>query len=219
MAREPRVRLDRERVAAEGLFVALDRRREAVAVALSGEVPLELRDEQAPVREDQDAERPCRLDEARGRDRLSGGGRVAEAVAARRAGVGAAEARLLVLLLVQHVLRRVLLGLGFLLDSLDDGAVAVRRLLVRGDQLREHSGERVDLMASQLGARGEVRLRLGEYALEPEHQAPLDLPGGGGLAPAALDLGDGVVERAPAGRAGRKRDARVLALPEEGLAR
>ncbi len=60
---------------------------EAVAVALRREVARELGDEQAAVREDQDAERAGRLDEAGGGDRLARRGRVAEAVAAARAGI------------------------------------------------------------------------------------------------------------------------------------
>ena len=87
VSREPRVRLDRERVAADRLLPFGDRGRHAVAVALGLQLAVELRDEQAAVREDQHAERARRLDEAGGRDRLAGGGRVAEAVAALRARV------------------------------------------------------------------------------------------------------------------------------------
>ena len=60
---------------------------EAVAVALGRQLAVELRDEQAAVREDQDAQRAGGLDEAGGRDRLARRGRMAEAVAARRAGI------------------------------------------------------------------------------------------------------------------------------------
>ena len=52
-----------------------------VAVALRREVAVELGDEQAAVREDQDAERARCLDEAGGGDRLAGRGRMAEAEA------------------------------------------------------------------------------------------------------------------------------------------
>jgi hypothetical protein len=84
---EPRVRLDRERRLVRRLPAALDDVAEAVAVALGLEVALELGDEEAAVGEDQHAERARRLDEAGGRDRLAGRGRVAEAVAADGAGV------------------------------------------------------------------------------------------------------------------------------------
>ncbi|OLE01689.1 MAG: hypothetical protein AUG91_00650 [Actinobacteria bacterium 13_1_20CM_4_69_9] len=218
VAREPRVRLDRERVAAaQRLRAALDRRREAVAVPLGGQVALELRDEQAAVREDEHAERASGFDEAGRGDRLARSGRMAEAITPHRARIGPAEAVLFLVVLVEDVLGRVLLGLRLVLDRLDDGAVAVRLLLVRRDQLGEHPRQRVDLVAAELGAGGEVRPRLGEHALEPEHEAVLDFPAGRRLAPARLDLGKGVVERAPAGRSGRERDGRVFALPEEGL--
>src|SRR5919201_770540 len=87
MTREPRVRLDRQRVRARGLAPALDRVAEAVAVALRLQVAVELRDEQPAVREDEHSERARRLDEAGGGDRLAGGGRMAEAIAPHRARV------------------------------------------------------------------------------------------------------------------------------------
>ena len=87
VTREPRVRLDRQRVAAQRLLAALDRRGDPVAVALRLQLAVELRDEQPAVREDQDAERACRLDETGGRDRLARGGRMPEAVAPLRAGI------------------------------------------------------------------------------------------------------------------------------------
>ena len=46
----------------------------------------------------------------------------------------------------------------------------------RGDQLREHPGERVDLVAAELGARRGARAVLGQDALEPEHEAVAHLP-------------------------------------------
>ena len=60
-----------------------------------------------------------------------------------------------------------------------DEPVAVRRLLgalIRGDQLGEHSGQRVDLVAAQLGAGGEARRMLGDDALEAEHERVARLP-------------------------------------------
>src|SRR3954451_17906904 len=112
MAREPRVRLDRQRIAAQRLRAVLDRRREAVAVTLVGQVTLKLGNEQATVREDEHAEGARRLDEPGSRDRLAGCGRVAEAVAAHCARVRAAEALLLFFVVgVERVLRGIFLGL------------------------------------------------------------------------------------------------------------
>ena len=96
-----------------GFWPVEDRVREAVAVALVGEVALELADEQAAVGEDQDAERAGGFDEAGGGDRLAGRRRVTEAEAAHRArillgvsgssvvlvGLAVEQARLLVVLL------------------------------------------------------------------------------------------------------------------------
>ena len=63
------------------------------------------------------------------------------------------------------------------------------------------------------------RLRLGEHALEAEHEAVADLPLEDGALRAGVHLGDRVVERAAAGGALRERLGRVLALAEERLAR
>ena len=90
--------------------------------------------------------------------------------------------------------------------------------LVRRDQLGQHPGERVDLVLAQLGAGGgRGRLR-GEDALEPEQEAEPDLPAGRGGRAAGLDLGERLVERGTAGRAGRQHLGGVLAGVEEGLA-
>ena len=88
VAREPRVGLDRDRVRVARRGVPLeDRVVEAAAVAVVGQLAPELVDEQAAVREDQDAFGAGGLDEAGGGDRLARRGRVAEAVAADRAGI------------------------------------------------------------------------------------------------------------------------------------
>jgi hypothetical protein len=88
---------------------------------------------------------------------------------------------------------------------------------VRGDQLGQHAGERVDLVAAELRAGGEVRRLLGENPLETEHQAVLHLPLRRGRPLARLDLGERVVERAAAGCAGRECVRGILSLAEEGL--
>ena len=201
--------------------------RDPVAVALVLQLAVELGDEQAAVGEDQDADRARGLDEAGGGDRLAGRGRVAEAVAADRARV---------------VLRRELLGRA---RARRGSALRGRRsrrsrrsprtpprprtrlrlvgdglgLALRGgDQLGQHPGERVHLVAAQLGAGLQVRRLLAQHALEPEHQRVADLPVGRRLLRACLDLGEGVVERAAAGGAGREHLARILVRVQERLA-
>ena len=208
--------------ARSGSWPRLDRVGEPLAVPLGREVAAELVDEQAAVREDQDAEVARGLDEAGGGDRLPRRGRVAEAVAPRGAGVVAGEAGLVGLLrLVGEV--DVLLVL-FLLDELRDAAVrgAVAVLLGaplgRGDQLGEHSRERVDLVAAQ-GRPGGGRRRLGgEHALEAEHQAVAHLPARRRRPAPRFDLRERVVEREPPRGARRERDLGILAGMEERLA-
>src|SRR5439155_27140462 len=100
-------------------------------------------------------------------------------------------------------------------------AVAVQRSLVRldgGDELGEHSRERVDLVATKLCAGGEPRRALAEDALEPEHEALAHLPARRGLAQPRLDLRQCVVERASARRSGREDLLEVLVGVQEGLA-
>ena len=182
VAGEPGVGLDRDRVVARRLLALQHGVGEAVAVALRGQVARELRDEEPTVREDEDAEPAGGLDEPCGGDRLAGSGRVPEAVATDRARVGAVD-----------------LGLGRRL--LDEArrrsrrppprrarprrrrrsrsvAVLVRRALGRGDELREHSGERVHLVAAKLGAGRGARWILGQHPLEAEHEPVAHLPAG-----------------------------------------
>src|SRR5205085_9136525 len=161
-----------------------------------------------------------RVDEPGRGDRLARGGRVAEAVAPHRARVGA-----YVDLLVDLLLGGELVGLLVLLVGLEliGGAVSVpvRRRLVglrRGDELREHAGERVDLVAPQLWSGGEVRRAVAEDALEPEHEPVAHLPALRGLARAGLELGQGVVERASARGAGGENLLGVLPVVQERLA-
>jgi hypothetical protein len=87
VAREPRVGLDRDGVLSGRLLALLDRGREPVAVALVRQLAVELRDEEAAVGEDQDAERARRLDESGGCDRFPGSGRMAEAEAPNGSGI------------------------------------------------------------------------------------------------------------------------------------
>src|SRR5438067_6358446 len=145
-----------------------------------------------------------------------------EPVAAHRTGVGAGPT-CRGLLLLECVLGRLLDRLVFLLflDGLlerDAVAVPVDVLLVRGDELGQHSRERIDLMAAELGTRSEVRGLLGEHAFEPEHEAVLHLPARRRLPVPRLDLGDRVVDGTAARRPGREHACRILAFAQEGLA-
>ena len=174
---EPRVGLDRDRVRRPRRRVAREHRVvEAVAVAVLGQVATELVDEQAAVREDQDALGARRLDEAGRSDRLAGCGRVAEAVAADRAGIDFDRQRLDDVLVKLDVRIELELVLRFVLLVRLVVPVAVLALLGGGDQLGEHPGERVDLMAAQLGAGGEMRRLLREDAFEPEQEGVAHLP-------------------------------------------
>ncbi len=221
VAREPRVGLDRDRVRARQLLALLDRVDEPLAVALGRQLAVELGDEQAAVGEDQDTERARGLDEAGGGDRLARGSRVAEAVAPARARIAAGR-RLGQLELLQDPLEVdaevFLLFVG--LDLLRGCAAVAVQLgldLGRGDQLGQHSRERVDLVASELGARGEARRFLAQHPLEAEHQRVADLPAVRRLVRPFFHLCEGVVERAPAGGSGREDYAGVLFRVEEGL--
>ena len=197
--------------------------REAVLVALVGQLAVELGDEQAAVGEDQDADRARGLDEPGGSDRLAGSGRVAEAVAADRARVllrrkllGDLELLLgVVAVLAVLAVLVLLVVLVLLLDLLEaDLGLALRG----GDQLGQHPGERVHLVAAQLGAGAKVGRLLGEHALEAEHQRVADLPVVRGLLAAGLDLGVRVVERAAARGAGGEHLRDVLVGVQERLA-
>ncbi len=97
-------------------------------------------------------------------------------------------------------------------------AVAVRVLLRGGDQLGQHSGERVHLVAAQLRAGGEVRRPLRERALEAEQQRKAHLPRWRRFRTAGGELDQRVVECPPACRAGREDDCRVLVGAHERLA-
>ena len=216
MAGEPGVGLDRDRVPDERLEPLLDRVAEPVAVPLGGQVALELLHEQPAVREDENAHRPRAFDESGGGDRLPRRRRVAEA----KAPLGAGVVVLGLLVLVLVVVRPRLLGELFVLGLVVPVAVPVLlALLVLRDELGEHPGQRVDLVAAELGPRREPRRAVVDDALEPEHERVAHLPLGRRGAQARLHLGERVVERTPPGTAGRQHVGGVLVLLEEGLAR
>jgi hypothetical protein len=222
VAREPRVGLDRQRVRLRWLLAALDGVDDPVAVALSGEVAVELGNEQSAVGENEHPERARGLDEAGGRDRLAGRGRMSEAEAADCAGVffGREGQRQLVRVAVGGR-RRLQLVFVLLVDlRLGVGAVSIPQLgrgLSGGDQFGEHAGERVDLVLAQLGSGGEPRRTVGEHALEPEHQRVAALPFVGRRGAARVHLLDRVVESEPAGGSGSQYDGRVFVGPEKWL--
>ena len=100
-------------------------------------------------------------------------------------------------------------------------AVAVgAALLGLGQQRRQRARQRVDLVGREHGAVVELGLLVGEQALQPEQQRELAAPGGRWVLRlgVGLELGERLVERAPARRPGRERDRRILALVEEALA-
>ena len=202
------------------LLARQDHRLHAVAVALVGQVARELRDEQAAVRQDEDAERSGGFDEAAGGDRLPRSGRVAEAEAADCARV-AHEVDDLGLALRGHVLVFVLVGLGGRVGVAVAVPVRAQLLvlaLVRRDQLGQHPRERVHLMAAQLRAGREAGRSLAQDALEPQHEAEADLPLRRRLVAAGLDLSERLVESAASRRPGRQHGRRILLGVEERLA-
>ncbi len=85
---EPRVRLDRHRRRLGDAPAAVDRGPQARAVPLLAQVALELVDEQPAMRQDQHAGRAAGIDEAGGGHGLARRGRMLEAVAPARAGIG-----------------------------------------------------------------------------------------------------------------------------------
>ena len=223
MPREPRVRLDRDRVRPRRIGAVEDLRRQALAVALGRQLPDELADEQPTVREDEHALRARRLDEPGRGDRLSRG--------SRDGGTGSGERRL-------DPRRRALCGSssasprsplssGRPLRSPFSSSVSWHRLvesvrlfelpLVRRDERGEHSGESVDLMPAQLRTGREARRLAREHALEPEHEREPRAPFVRRLAPARGHLRERLVERAAACGAGREHLGRILVRPEERL--
>jgi hypothetical protein len=198
---EPRVRLDRDRAVDPGTGVGHDRVGEAVAVALRGEVALELRDEEPAVGEDQDSEVSRCLDEARGCDRLARCGRVPEAEASDGSRIRAGELlfdRLVLDVPGVEVVLALLVGIGIGRRAVRRMAVSVSvlldRALRRGDELGEHARERVDLVTAKLRSRGGVRWILREHALEAEHEAVAHLPARRRVLTAGVDLDERVVE-------------------------
>ncbi len=174
--------------------------------------------------EDEDAGRARCLDEACCGDRLSGRRRVAEAIAAHRARVGADERRLVKVLFVigdvelaVAVLAVLAIAVLAALLELVDVLLLLGLALVRGDERGEHPRERIHLVAAQLRTRGEVGRLLAEDSLEAEHEREPDAPLVRRLVTACLELDQRVVERAPSRRAVRKSDGGILVRMEDRL--
>ena len=100
-------------------------------------------------------------------------------------------------------------------------AVPVRGLsLGLGGQRDQRPRENVDLVGREHGAVGEVRLLLGEQALEPEQQRELAAPVGRrvlGLRD-GVELGERLIERPASGSPRRERDRGILPWVHEALA-
>ena len=149
---------------------------------------------------------------------------MAEAVAAHRAGIVEDELRLVfcdldpaVLVGVhrQVAVIAVLLFLGF--DQRLEAVRLFQLALVGGDDRREHAGQRVHLMAAQLGSGLQERRLAGEHALKAEHEREAHAPLVRRLVVAGVDLRQGFVQGTPASGAGGEHLGRLLVRPQEGL--
>ena len=197
---------------------------EAVAVALGRQVALELRDEQAAVGEDQDPERAGGLDEAGGGDRLSGGGRVAEAVAADGAGILADEPSRLVLVVV-------VLDSTSSSSSASSGSSSASACPLpfpfssssRGAGLPRSARSAFPRARRSGACAARCRRRSWAASRRGRARAPAGSRSGPSSAArgraAGLDLGERLVERGAAGRAGRQHLGGLFAGVEDGLAR
>ncbi len=145
----------------------------------------------------------------------------------------------LFLLLLLGRVRRLIAGapqergvlLALVLDSQDlgvgqevvDGGAVLLAVGVAGERLGEEGGERsresIDLVGREERLVGELRLVLGKHALEPEQQREVAPPSRRWNRQAGVELGERLVERAPAGRAGRQGERWILTRVHERLAR
>ena len=205
------------------LLARLDEVGEPVAVALGRQVALELGDEQAAVGQDQDPERARRLDEARRGDRLARRGRMAEAVAADGARILADEA--FVLFLVGRPRRST--SSSSSASSASSSASACPLPFSSSSAWRWFaaiSSVSIPASASIWCLRSSVPAAVAGGFDESTRSSPSRKPNrtfqrGEGVRAAGLDLGERLVERGAAGRAGRQHLGRLFAGMEEGLAR
>jgi hypothetical protein len=226
VAHEPLVGLDRHRPVGR-VVGAQQRARDAVLVAPVAQLAVELVDQVAAVREDQDAAGARPLHEAERRDRLAGAGGVLEPeplagvrvlrLLGQLAVPGGTFPVLRLLRLVVVVLLAGDAGRGQLERRIRHVTVAVAVALRLGQQRGQRAGQRVDLVGREDGAVGERRLVLGEQPLQPQQQRPLAPPPHGRHPRARRDLGERRVERRAVRRA-RREQRTVVALRREGLA-
>ena len=241
VADEPLVGLDRDRAVRARLLAVLEQRRaDALLVAAVVQLAVELVDEVAAVGEDQDAAGARGLDEAharrpscrrRSRARTRSGARrpgprAARASCSASSSSSSASAsqstRLLVLGDLLVALELLLAGGQLLERGLPlplPFAPLPLAVLGLGEQRDQRARQRVDLVGVERGAVGQVRLVLGEQALEPEHQRVLAAPLDRGLV-AAGRRSRRARRRARAGaRCPGPARVGVLALVHERLAR
>ena len=178
------------------------------------------------MRQDEDAERSCRVHEPGRRDGLARSRGMSEAVAPGGSRIGVV--RLLVeLTVLDEAGVEVVFGLLLELDVRDGPVpapvVGAESVLVRGplrrrDELRQHARQRVDLMPPKLRACCRANRVRREDALEAEHEPVLHLPARGGLLEPGLHLRQGVVEGGTSRCARCERRLRIFVRMEEGLA-
>ena len=217
VADEPLVGLDRDR--AIGSVLAVEQGPvNPVAIAAVAELAMELVDEVAAVGEDQDAAGARSLDEAERGNGLAGAGRMLEPEALVGVGIlrlllGDVRIEVFLVLPVERllvVLALAVLDVLVLFFARDRRRRELRRLrrlgrpgsravtavaLGLGDQRGQRARQRVDLVGGQHGAVGEVRLLLGQQALEPEQQRELPTPVDRRQRRAGVQLRQGSVER------------------------
>ena len=136
----------------------------------------------------------------------------------RRSGVGWARGAVV---RREHLVRTEDVSRGEQLGGGGGAAVAIRRRrLGRSEQRRERAGESVDLVRGEHRAVGQLRLLLGEQALQPPQQRELAAPCRRG--PLCLgiraQLLERLIERAAPRRAGRESLCGILAFVHEALA-
>ncbi len=242
VAHEPLVGLDGDGALGVGVLVLVAEQRcaQPLLVAPVGELAVELVHQVAAVGQDQHAAGARGLGEADRGHRLAGAGGVLEPEAAvgARVLVGSRRGRLvpiallglavgvpvqrlvlladLVVALELELARRQLLDRGGRLGAV---AVLLGLSLYLCGQRDQGARQRVDLVRRQRRAVNQMRLLLGQDALESQDQRELAPPQDRGRLEAGIQLGQGGFQRAPAGGARRQRHVGRLALEHERLTR
>ena len=235
VADEPLVGLHRHG-AVGSVLAAQQRGRDAVAIAAVAQLAVELVDQVAAVREDQDRAGPRGLDEAERGDGLAGPGRVLEPEAAGGVGIlgllldrQGVRVDLAALVPVLRLLGLVLVEI-LLAGDARRGQRAVQRgqravgdrvavLLSLGQQLGQRARQGVDLMRGEHRAVGEHRLVQREQPVEPQQQRPALAPRDRRHLGTRVQFGERGVQRPAACRTGGEDDGGILPLGDERLAR